>query len=64
MKLIIIFNLLAITTFNSISHGHENHDHGIYNWSSSKNKIIKSDSTLNIEKLEEKKNKIKTTPKN
>jgi len=55
MKSIIIFNLLAITTINPIINAHENHDHKIYNWSNSENKTIKSDSTLNFEKFEDKK---------
>ena len=56
MKSIIIFNLLAITTINPIVNAHENHDHQIYSWSNSKNKTIKSDNTVNFEKLENKKN--------
>ena len=63
MKSIIIFNLLAITTFSSIVNAHENHDHQIYNWSNSKNKTIKTDSTLNGEKLETIKNETKTNTK-
>ena len=55
MKSIIIFNLLAITTINPIINAHENHDHKIYNWSNSENKNIKSDSTFNFEKFEDKK---------
>ena len=54
MKSIIIFNLLAITTINPIINAHENHDHKIYNWSNSENKTIKSDSTFNFEKFEDK----------
>ena len=63
MKSIIIFNLLAITTINPIVNAHENHDHKIYNWSNSDNKIIKSESTFNVEKLEDKKIKAKTNNK-
>ena len=55
MKSIIIFNLLVITTINPIINAHENHDHKIYNWSNSENKTIKSDSTFNFEKFEDKK---------
>ena len=55
MKSIIIFNLLAITTINPIINAHENHDHKIYNWSKSENKTIKSGSTSNFEKFEDKK---------
>ena len=54
MKSIIIFNLLVITTINPLINAHENHDHKIYNWSNSENKTIKSDSTFNDEKLEDK----------
>ncbi len=54
MKSIIIFNILAITTINPIVDAHENHDHEIYNWSNSQNKPLKSDSTFNIEKSEDK----------
>ena len=60
MKSIIILNLLAITTINRLVYAHENHDHQIYNWSNSKNKTIKTDSTSNVEKLEVIKNKTKT----
>jgi len=63
MKHIIIFNLLVITTINPIVYSHENHDHQIYNWSNSKNKTIKTDSTFNGEKLEIIKNNIKTNNK-
>ena len=63
MKSIIIFNLLAITTINPIINAHENHDHKIYNWSNSENKIIKSDSTFNFEKFEDKKVKTKVNSK-
>ena len=56
MKFIII-NLLAITTINPLVNAHENHDHQINNWSNSKNETIKTDSTFNVEKLEDKKNK-------
>ena len=55
MKSIIIFNLMAITTFNPIVNAHENHDHKIYNWSKLENKTIKLDSTSNVEKIEDKK---------
>ena len=54
MKSILIFNLLVITTVNPLINAHENHDHKIYNWSNSENKTIKSDSTFNDEKLEDK----------
>tara|TARA_Y100000589_G_scaffold182869_1_gene173209 strand:- start:8 stop:226 length:219 start_codon:yes stop_codon:yes gene_type:complete len=63
MKSIIIFNLLAITTINTIINAHENHEHQIYNWSNSKNKTIKMDNTFNDEKLEMIKNKINTNTK-
>ena len=56
MKFIII-NLLAITTINPLVNAHENHDHQIYNWSNSKSETLKTDSTFNVEKLEDKKNK-------
>ena len=55
MKYIIIFNLLAITTINPIVNPHENHDHQIYSWSNSKNKTKKTDTSVNFEKLREKK---------
>ena len=54
-----IFILLAIILISSIANAHENHNHQIYNWSNSKNKIIKSESTFNIEKLEDNKNNTK-----
>ena len=60
MKSIIIINLLAITTINPIVNAHENHDHQIYSWSDSKNKTIKKDTTINYDKLENKKNNAKT----
>ena len=63
MKSIIIFNLLAITTINPIINAHENHDHKIYNWSNSENKTIKSYSTFNFEKFEDKKIKTKVNRK-
>ena len=63
MKSIIIFNLLVFTTINTLINAHENHDHNIHNWSNSENKIIKSDSTFNVENLEDKKIKIKTNSK-
>ena len=63
MKSIIIFNLLAITIINPIVNAHENHDHQIYSWSNSKNKTIKTDNTVNFEKLENKKNNAKTNNK-
>ena len=63
MKSIIIFNLLVFTTINPLVNAHENHDHKIYNWSNSENKIIKSESTFNVEKLEDKKIKEKTDSK-
>ena len=59
MKSIIIFNLFVITTINPLINAHENHDHKIYNWSNSENKTIKSDSTFNDEKLEDKNIKTK-----
>mgnify|MGYP001398252483 CR=1 FL=1 len=63
MKSLIVFNLLAITTINPIIDAHENHDHQIYNWSNSRNKNRRSDTTDNSEKLEDKKNKVKTNNK-
>ena len=63
MKSIIIFNLLAITTINPIVNAHENHDHQIYNWSNSKNKIIKTDPDVNFETIEDKKDKSQTKDK-
>ena len=60
MKSFIIFNLLAITTINLIANAHQNHDHQIYSWSNSKNKVIKKDTTVNFKKLEVKKNNSKT----
>ena len=60
MKSIIIFNLFVITTINPLINAHENHDHKIYNWSNSENKIIKSDSTFNVDKLDDKKIKTKS----
>ena len=55
------FILLAITIINPIANAHENHNHQIYNWSNSKNKIIKSESTFNVEKLDDKKNNTKSS---
>ena len=63
MKSIIVFNLLAITTIIPIVNAHENHDHQIYNWSNSKNKIIKTDKSFNSEQFNDKKNKGKTNNK-
>ena len=60
MKSFIILYLLAITTINLIVNAHQNHDHKIYSWSNSKNKTIKKDTNVNIEKLEDKIN----NPKN
>jgi len=60
MKSFIVLNLLAITTINPIVNAHENHDHQIYSWSNSKNKTIKTYTTVNSEKLKDKKNKSKT----
>ena len=60
MKSLIILYLLAITTINLIVNAHQNHDHKIYSWSNSKNKTIKTDTNVNIEKLEDKIN----NPKN
>ncbi len=60
MKSIIIFNLLAIITINPIVNAHEDHDHQIYNWSSSKNKTIKTESTFDGKKLEVIKNQTKS----
>tara|TARA_Y100000589_G_scaffold223744_1_gene211261 strand:+ start:233 stop:451 length:219 start_codon:yes stop_codon:yes gene_type:complete len=57
MKSIITFNLLVLTIFNPIINAHENHDHSIYNWSNSEDKTIKIDSTFNVEKSKDKKNK-------
>tara|TARA_B100000212_G_scaffold302216_1_gene248352 strand:+ start:166 stop:387 length:222 start_codon:yes stop_codon:yes gene_type:complete len=59
-SIIIIINLLAITTINPIVNAHENHDHQIYSWSDLKNKTIKKDTTINYEKLENKKINAKT----
>jgi len=63
MKSIIILNLLVITTINPIINAHENHDHQIYNWSNSKNKTIKTDSSFNGEKLEVIKNNTENNTK-
>ena len=63
MKSIIIFNLLAIITINPIVNAHEDHDHQIYNWSKSKNKTIKKESTFDGEKLEVIKNQTKSFTK-
>ena len=63
MKSIIIFNLFVITTINPLIKAHENHDHKIYNWSNLENKNIQSDSTFNIEELEDKSFKTKTNNK-
>ena len=60
MKSIIIFNLLVIKTIIPLVNAHENHDHQIYNWTDSKDKNIKTDSTFNDEKFEDKKNKTTT----
>jgi len=54
MRSIILSNLLVIISINPLINAHENHDHNIYNWSNSENKTIKSDSTFNDEKLEDK----------
>ena len=54
MRSIILSNLLVIISINPLINAHENHDHKIYNWSNSENKTIKSDSTFNDEKLEDK----------
>ena len=64
MKFIIIFNLLVITTINPIINAHENHEHQIYSWSNSKNKNIKSDTSIITEKSEDKINKAKTNNQN
>ena len=63
MKSIIIFSLLAIATINPVVNSHENHDHQIYSWSNSKNKTIKTNPIVNFEKLENKKNNVKTNNK-
>ena len=63
MKAIIIFNLLAITTINPIANAHENHDHQIYNWPTSKNNPIEKDSTFNNEKSKVIKNKTEANTK-
>ena len=63
MKSFIILYLLVITTINPIVISHENHDHEIYSWSNSKNKTVKTDTTVNFEKLEDKKNNSKTNNK-
>ena len=63
MKSIIFVNLFSIAAINPIINAHENHDHKIYNWSNSENKTIKSDSTFNVEKNEDKKIKTKANSK-
>ena len=63
MKSTIITNLFAITLINPLVNAHENHDHKIYNWSNSENKTIKLDSSVNVEKLEDKKFKTKNNTK-
>tara|TARA_Y100000589_G_scaffold256196_1_gene245306 strand:+ start:441 stop:659 length:219 start_codon:yes stop_codon:yes gene_type:complete len=63
MKSIIIFNLLVISIFNLTVIAHENHDHQIYNWSNSKNKALKTEGTVNSEKLEDKNNKTQNNNK-
>ena len=55
MKFIIIFKLLAFTAIHPVTNAHENHDHDIYNWSNSENKLINTDGIFNGEKLEDKK---------
>ena len=62
-KSIFICNFLVITTINPLINAHENHDHKIYNWSNLENKTRKSDSTFNIEELEDKTFKTKTNSK-
>ena len=64
MKSFIILYLLAITSINLIVNAHENHDHKIYSWSNSTNKTIKTDTNVNIDKLEDKINIPKTNFKN
>tara|TARA_B100000212_G_scaffold291442_1_gene233172 strand:+ start:216 stop:434 length:219 start_codon:yes stop_codon:yes gene_type:complete len=64
MKSIIIFNLLAITIMNPIVDAHENHDHQIYSWSNSNKNTIKTDPSVNVEKLEDKEDMFKTNNKN
>ena len=59
MKSLIIIYLLAITTINTLVNSHEKHDHQIYNWSNSKNKTIETETNVNFEKLDAKKNKAK-----
>ena len=63
MRSIILSNLLVIISINPLINAHENHDHKIYNWSNSENKIIKLDNNFNVEKLEDKKNKTKANSK-
>ena len=63
MKSIIIFSLMLITAINTLINAHENHDHKIYNWSNLENKAIQTDSTFNIEELQDKANKTKTNSK-
>ena len=63
MRSIILSNLLVIISINPLINAHENHDHKIYNWSNSENKTIKSDSTFNDEKLEDKNIKTKANSK-
>ena len=60
MKFFITCNLLLITNINLMLNAHQNHEHQIYSWSNSKNKTIKKGKTVNFEKLEDKKNKLKT----
>ena len=55
MKYIIIFNLLTNITINPLVNAHEDHDHQIYNWSNSKSKTTKTDSSFNLENLDDKK---------
>ena len=54
MKSFIIIYLFSISTINLIVNAHQNHDHKIYSWSNSKNKTIKTNTNVNIEKLEDK----------
>ena len=63
MRSFILSNLLVIISINPLINAHENHDHKIYNWSNSENKTIKSDSTFNDEKLEDKNIKTKANSK-
>ena len=59
MKFIILITLIGIPTINPVINAHENHDHEIHKWSNSKNMTTQTDSILNSEELEDKKNNYK-----